>query len=779
MANEQRERLEEEERLSEILDTISRRLEGIKVKSGNLKEDVFSIRKTFWDDVTVNVDSSEEINDTLASIKQQSEMLSERERTHGLLYKQAKVLERLKDSPYFGRIDFLEKGEKEAEAIYLGTASLMDDTSEHFLVYDWRAPISSMYYDYSPGPASYGTMDGRVEGKMELKRQFIIRRGEMKGMFDTGVTIGDELLKEVLGNRADQAMKSIVATIQKEQNGIIRNHQARYLIVQGVAGSGKTSVALQRVAYLLYRHLNELRAENILLFSPNPLFNSYVANVLPDLGEENMQQTTYQEYAEKVIGKNVTVESAFAGMEYALTQHAAPDYKSRMKAISFKGSLVFKQEIKAFLSGLLVQGMMFRSLSFRGETIVTAEEMNGFFYSVDPAIHMPNRIQLVKEWLLKKLEARERDEREKEWVLEEVELLDNDDYVEAYQEIQKEKDRETEEYFDEFDREQAKLAARIVGKHFRKLKKAVKLLKFIHLKALYIGMLSSSKHPGMNDEEWKESVQRTEGNLKRNLLPYEDVTAFLYLKDLLEGKKINTAIKYVFIDEAQDYTPFQLEMFKRFFPNSSMTILGDYNQAIYAHSINGTTLMSEDLYDEGKTEKIVMTKSYRSTRQIIEFTKQLMSGGENIQPFNRDGHKPVVVALSPSGPLYGKIQSIIEEWIKKGYQTVAVICKTAEESQRAYAVLSTQMNVQLLEASTYSFQKGVLIMPAYLAKGIEFDAVIIHDASEAAYADEWERNLFYTACTRAMHELILMVPGAPSTFLLDVPEEVYELQKLG
>ena len=308
----------EQDRVDFVIKEIDKKTKKFKQGAGNVSSDVLELRKTFWEDVTVNMDEPDDVIETAASIKQQAELLSERERTHKQIDKQLNTLARLKYSPYFGRIDFWENGEKSADQVYLGIASLMDEQDENFLIYDWRAPISSLYYDYPPGPAEYETLEGTIKGEMKLKRQFIIRASEIKGMFDTGVTIGDEMLQEVLGNNASTQMKSIVATIQREQNQIIRDERSNLLIVQGVAGSGKTSAALQRVAYLLYRYRGTLKSENIMLFSPNPLFNSYVATVLPELGEENMQQVTFQEYLNHRLGKEFDVEDPFSQMEYLL-----------------------------------------------------------------------------------------------------------------------------------------------------------------------------------------------------------------------------------------------------------------------------------------------------------------------------------------------------------------------------------------------------------------------------------------------------------------------------
>lgn len=248
---------------------MNRQLTSIEKYAERIKTEIIDIRKNFWDDVTVNFDEPTDAAETASSIRQQAEVLSERERSHQYIQRRRHLLRELSDSPYFGRIDFTEEKETKAEKVYLGITSLRD-SEDNFLIYDWRAPISSLYYDYSPGPVQYETPGGTVKGVMELKRQYLIRNGQMESVFDTGVTIGDELLQMVLGQQANVQMKNIVSTIQKEQNRVIRNEKKQLLIVQGAAGSGKTSAALQRIAYLLYRYRDQLQAEQILLFPPIP-----------------------------------------------------------------------------------------------------------------------------------------------------------------------------------------------------------------------------------------------------------------------------------------------------------------------------------------------------------------------------------------------------------------------------------------------------------------------------------------------------------------------------
>lgn len=343
----------------------------------------------------------------------------------------------------------------------------MDEDDLDFLVYDWRAPVASLYYDCLPGPAEYETPGGRIAGTMKGKRQYIIRNGSLLSMFDTGVTIGDELLQQVLGKQqADAQMKSIVATIQREQNEIIRNDRSPLLVVQGAAGSGKTSAALQRVAYLLYRYRGSLSADQIVLFSPNNLFNSYVSSVLPELGEKNMQQTTFQEYIEHRLGNTFVLEDPLEQMEYVLTSHAEPSYAARIEAMKFKASTAFLHLINHYVSCLERKGMVFQDIIFRGRVLIPAGRIEEQFYALDHTVAIPNRLALLTERLHSQLQEHEGRERSESWVEEEVELLGKEAYQWAYKELKKQ-EKYTEHTFDDFDSEQELLAKKVVQKHFK------------------------------------------------------------------------------------------------------------------------------------------------------------------------------------------------------------------------------------------------------------------------------------------------------------------------
>ncbi|KSU84285.1 DNA helicase-2 / ATP-dependent DNA helicase PcrA [Fictibacillus enclensis] len=767
----------EQERVNSVVEKAAHKIRRLEAHLGGKKVDVVDIRKNFWEDVTVNLEDADEAIETAASIKQQAELLSELERSHKNAEDQMKSLVRLSDSPYFGRIDFKEKSDSDSQPIYLGIASFYDEEKDQFLVYDWRAPISSLYYDYSLGKAEYEAPGGVISGEMELKRQYIIRNAIIKSMFDTGVTIGDELLQEVLSRQANPQMKSIVATIQKEQNQIIRNTKGSLLIVQGAAGCGKTSAALQRVAYLLYRYRETLTANQIVLFSPNNVFNSYVSNVLPELGEENMMQTTFQQYIHHHLGSSFHLEDPLEQMEAVLTAGEGPQDQTRLASIQYKASLDFMDMIEKLISRLRKEGIIFKPIKFRGKVLIPAEEIKEKFYSYAPSVSIPNRMKLVSEWLVRELRKFEKAERNEPWVEEKIQLLEKDVYVKLYQKLQKKK-QYSENTFNDFEREQKLLSAYVVSRAFKPLKKRIKALTFINLKALYMALFKEDGlvSPAEVPSRWKQICLLTAKTLAQGELYYEDATPFLYLKERMEGFQTNTAVRHVFIDEAQDYSPFQFAFIQRLFPRSKMTVLGDLNQSIYAHSTGAAFQMLYDRFGRENTEQIILTRSYRSTRQIVEFTRELLDEPDKVVPFNRDGEKPVLKQFSASKDHSRSVADTIAHLQNEKVKTIAVICKTEQECKEAYEALKEQVEVELMLKESSAFKQGTLIIPSYLAKGIEFDAVLVYDASNEVYGKESERKLFYTVCTRAMHELHLFAKGDLSPFFERIPEDTFHAE---
>ncbi len=746
------------------METIKKQIHDVEADSAKRKDEVIHIRKHFWDDLKVNMDTFDDYLETIIGMRQQAQDLSVIESTHKHAYDRLERLKRIEKSPYFGRIDFREEGTDDAERVHIGVATVTDETNENILIYDWRAPISSVYYDYPPGPATYTTPVGTIEGELEKKWQYTIRNGVIESMFDTSLTIGDEILQEVLGQGTNKHMQSIVATIQRDQNYIIRNVHGKLLVVQGAAGSGKTSAALQRIAYFLYKYRDTLKADQIILFSPNNMFSNYVSHVLPELGEENMQQETFQDYLDYRLRDSFQVEDPYDQLEYLLEAERDQEYATRKASIRFKASSTFFDGIRRYRETLESSGMLFRGIKFRGKTIVSAKEITEQFYSEDTSLRFLNRIDKLKEWLLKKIDQVEKAEREKRWVQDEIQLLSKDELQKVFNKLE-------EDSFQYYNKENQMLARFVVRRRMKSLRNKVEDLAFIHVKKLYKQLFDSSMDDklwsrGEVPAEWESIRVLTREMLEREELYQEDATPFLLLKELIQGFQSNSSIKYVLIDEAQDYSIFQFEFIKRLFPMARMTVLGDFNQAIFAHSDALTDFDAlTGLYGPDETELIRLERSYRSTRQIIEFTRELVPEGEQIKAFEREGDQPVLEVLDEEAELHENIRAKVEDFQRSGAETVAIICKSAAESAAAYGALQEKIDLTLVKKNTEEYQQGVVVIPAYLAKGIEFDSVIIYNASAEVYGEEHLRRLFYTACTRAMHQLHLYSVGEPSPLL--------------
>ncbi|MEO2259129.1 RNA polymerase recycling motor HelD [Paenibacillus amylolyticus] len=794
----------EEERLVQVRNKLQTRLDELEPKVAGLHEQATEIRKRFWEEVTINTGSYTDFEDAFYTINQQSRVLAERERGHKLLTQQWKNTKRLLPTPYFGRFDYKEKGMTLTEQIYIGVSSFMDEDGLNFLIYDWRTPIASLYYDHSPGPASYDTPSGRIDGKMELKRQFQIQHGQLHSMFDSTETIGDELLQQVLAKGADSQMKSIVATIQKEQNAIIRDDRSRMLIVQGAAGSGKTSAALQRVAYLLYKHRQTVKADQIVLFSPNPMFTSYISTVLPELGEENMQQTTFQEYLNYWLDSSLRPDDAFDQIEYVLTAQNDPGYEARLEAIKYKASETFLQVLQNYGKWLGREGMRFNGIRFRGREFITADRIKTQFYSLDQNLTLSNRILLLQEWLLRELVSLERLEREADWVQEELNYLDTDEYVEAFRMLHKEKPvfdvaekyaardngnnsaEQDEGAFNFGVREEELLRQKLVKDMFKPLRKSVRKFQFVDVKGIYEQLFvdeaayREQTNGAIPPQHWPEICKQTKAMILQNKLFHEDATPYLYVKEMIEGVRTNTEIRYVFVDEGQDYSAFQYEYLKKLFPRARMTVLGDFGQAIFmqATELAASNSPLVHLYGEADTTLIRLVRSYRSTKEIVEFTRQMLPGGEEIRPFERGDQKPRLTGLKNEKQRGAQILADIAALKAEGFDSIAVITKTAAESRDAYERLQSQggEGLQLITKDTQIFEKGIMVIPVYLAKGVEYDAVLVYDASPVAYSQEYDRKLLYTACTRAMHRLHLYTVSDWSPFVQALPANLFDIK---
>ncbi|KRO17161.1 RNA polymerase recycling motor HelD [Lacticaseibacillus saniviri] len=752
----------EQKHLDQIMDQLHDADKRLSQEISKARSEEKSLNENFFNDFSINLSNDAEAIETAASIQQQQQLLDERSNSWQQSNQQLQTVRRLTGNPFFARIDFQEGNEK-PETIYIGLGSFTDPKGK-FLIYDWRAPISSIYYDGGLGNVVYQTPDGPQSVDVALKRQFVIRDGQIQTMFDTTETIGDQMLLEVLGEKSDTQMKSIVTTIQQEQNQIIRDTSADLLFVQGAAGSGKTSAVLQRVAYLLYRYRGNLNASQVIMFSPNQLFADYISNVLPELGEQNMVQFTYYQYVTRRV-PGIDVQSLFSQFETVQTpvQH---------QIAVLKGSLDFFETTKKYATSLEKSGMRFRDIKFQGEVFFSRKRIADIFYSYNENYHLGNRLTATKERLINMLNRRVESELKAKWVSEAVENLDPEDI----RQLQNDGPQE----FKSSDDEYRFFARKIVVKAFAEIQHAIVKNRFLNVRGQYVSFLRDAPKFGIlansdvSEAEWQASVDEFVTEFKDRQLTMADATPYLHLYDLMTGRHGERNMRYVFVDEIQDYTPYQLAYLKASFPKAKFTLLGDLNQAIFTKA-DSHTLMNDTskLFDPDKTRVVQLTQSYRSTAQVTDFTKAILHSGQKIVAFNRQGPLPSIRVRQTEAELMTALAAQLEI-NDAAKQTTAVIAKTLEDAEAIYEQMRAQgIAATLIRSENQRLASGVLVVPSFLAKGLEFDAVIVWQANKANFNREDERELMYTITSRAMHRLTILASPDLSPLLAEIPSELY------
>lgn len=752
----------ESERLQRVYELIQSEISSREENFEITRGEIVSMRKSFWDAV---VNSNEEIENVI-EIAQRINQLDQEQYQHERKLNTIKKLRRLEFTPYFGRVDFKEKGDDLIERVYIGISSFIDYASGEIYIYDWRSPVSSIFYEFETGPAEYNSPSGKITGDISLKRQYRIFRNTIQYMFDSSVKIDDEILQEILSKNTDAKMKNIVTTIQKEQNKIIRDDKNSLVVVQGAAGSGKTSIALHRIAYILYRYRDlTVSSENIVIFSPNQMFNDYISNVLPELGEENINQTTFYEYSQKFIPPEYKLEDFNEQLEYLFTSYENLDYSSRTASIKYKSTLDFLNVLKNYAKYIESDLVKFTDIYYEGQLVISKGELEELFlkdYSVTP---ISKRLLKIRERIYIKLNP-----------------LKND----RIQELQKKLEADPECV------DPPKLVARLtVLKNSKSLMDKINemtsidiyrmYMKLFEDKELFLIVSSGTNIPGNMDEIRKSTLF----SLTNNQLYYEDIPAYLFLKNKIEGKPNLSNIKHVVVDEAQDYSPIQYEILKELFPYSSLTILGDLNQSI--HPYMNTNIFDSIINIFGRTDSSIfkLYRSYRSTKEIVEFSRTVLSGRENIEYIHRPGEKPKAIKIPDNKKYSGYIADDIEKLLSDGFKSIAVICKTEKEVSDVYGELihelgkrKSGLSIKLINKDSEVFSSGLVLIPSFLAKGLEFDAVILYDTSSQNYHHEEERKLFYTICTRSLHRLHLFYKGSLTALIPDRAEGLFDKEIL-
>ena len=753
----------EQKHLDNIMGQIKAREKSLKKSIKSAEGEARELNSHFFDDVKLDYDGYSTSMETALSIHQQQQLLSEREHAWQHSAKQLDTVERLEKRPYFARVDFKENGEDKSETIYIGLGSFADK-DDHFLIYDWRAPISSIYYDGKLGKVTYNSPEGEITVDMTKKRQFMIEDGKIINMFDTNESIGDQMLLSVLSEKSSTQMKSIVTTIQREQNKIIRNTSADLLFVQGAAGSGKTSAILQRIAFLLYRYRGNLTSSDVIMFSPNQLFNDYIKNVLPEMGEQNMVQMTYWQFvARRLPGMNV--ENLFKQFE---------DQTADTSISKFKDSVSFFNLLTRYAKRLNKRGVIFKNIYFRDKKkpYFDKDKIKEIYYSFNENYSLANRIDATREELIKMLNRKITPETKRAWVARTIEGMSQQELNDLY-------DRPDQEFESEA-KEEAFLGRKIVLAALKGVHKRILHNHFLNMRAQYLSFLRAvpkmvdlSKWD-IDEDEWMKHVEDVKDNFKKHDIAMSDVSAYLYLYDLVTGRRTDFEMRYAFIDEIQDYTPFQLAYLKYNFPRAKFTMLGDLNQAIFTKD-EGCNLLKQisGLFDPKKTDVVQLTKSYRSTKELTNFTKQILRQGEKIEAFNRKGPKPVIWGRKTDKEAVAVLSNVLRD-NEKHKMTTAVITKDLASAKFVHKMLEDRgEKATLIATANQRLVDGTLIIPSYLAKGLEFDAVIMWGASKENYHRLDETQLVYTITSRAMYKLDIIYTGEKSP-LLDVDKSTYE-----
>jgi DNA helicase II / ATP-dependent DNA helicase PcrA len=671
---------EEHDRLALVTGRLRHALENLDSRLSSYARDVREQKSYFWES-KADMDGAEKAF-TRQSIEQAIV-------TGEAAANQRKRIRKLLFSPYFGRFDFAQNGRARPMSIYVGVHHFTDEADRKTLIHDWRAPISTMFYDHEIGPASYEAPSGDIDGEVLLKRQFRIRDGRMIFMLETAVNIVDDVLQQELSRASEDGMKQIVATIQREQNAIIRNDHARELIIQGVAGSGKTSIALHRIAYLLYRFKDSLTSKDILIISPNRVFGDYISNVLPELGEESVSEISMETLADELLDQKfpfqtfieqtaLLLESEDAAMRRRIEVKSSPDFLATLDEYldHIEDSCFFPEDL--FVVGHQVPAG-FIEAAFRRHRGVSSSA----------------RIRSVVE------------------------------AIEQHVGIRVNRDLTT-------------------GDRAEVRRKVRKMYRRSSLRAAYKGMFAWMNEPALFTPA------------KDGKLEYADVFPLIYLRLRLEG--INTEhkhIKHLLIDEMQDYTPVQYAVIATLF-NCKKTILGDAKQSVNPYSSSKAEQI-RSVFRQASYVKLC--KSYRSTQEISRFGQRI-SPDPDLIAIERHGEVPQIVPCQDTSEEVQMVSRLAQEFSGSDYNTLGIICKTQNQAERLYdAISALGHEMHLLTGQSTSFVQGITICTAHMAKGLEFDHVIVPDVTDRNYHTSMDRNLLYVACTRAMHKLTLTFAG--------------------
>ena len=649
-----------------------------------------------------------------------------------------RLMKRSIDKPYFARLDFSRDGEEKVEKLYIGKVGVMDEDNNNITI-DWRAPISSMYYDSNIGRASYKAPEGTCTGELLLKRQYDIENRKLKSFQDVDTVSNDELLKPYLSASADNRLKNIVSTIQHEQNSIIRETISKNIVIQGVAGSGKTTVALHRIAYLVYNYRDKIKPNQYLVIGPNKFFVNYISGVLPDLDVENVKQLTYEELCSDFLNEDISLIDEDKKLIMSISNEKSLQYEKFKVSMEFKEVLdKFLQEMKENIiseKGIIIKGYEVIPSNIIKEIYSSIEESN-VYNDIKSKLDRTNLILAkyiddnydeiiakVKEQYQRNIDKSSKDDSKNE--------LDKLNFIEK--EVKTGCKTSVKKYF-------SSLIPNIINVYIKFL---ANINKYISLE-LYNNI--------------KAKVQRNIVNIKARKVEFEDLSALIYLKCKILGVEPYEKYRQVAIDEAQDFGDFSFYALKCLLKNATFSIFGDLAQSIYQYrGIENWKEVVNNTFKDNCEMKYLL-KSYRTTTEIMNSANNITNyiKLDVAKPVIRHGKNVKYIDYNNDDEQINKIKSILKQYKESEYKTVAVICKNEEEATFINEKLQNDnIKIKNITDSDTQYNGGICTITSYLAKGLEFDGVIVANASEEEYnsSKDIDMKLLYVSMTRPLHEL--------------------------
>lgn len=664
--------------------------------------------------------------------------------------------------PYFSRIDFQLDGSEEPEKIYIGKTSLFRTDNQQPLIVDWRSPVANMYYESRVGGASYTTESGKIEGKLLLKRQYTIEDGWLESFRDVDVTARDELLQDSLGVNSEKRLRDIVATIQAEQNRVIRAELHTPLIVQGVAGSGKTTIALHRIAYLIYTYAERFNPESFMILAPNRLFLNYIADVLPELGADKVRQTTFIDFVQSVVGRKYklmdTEEKLHSFLSSAPGSPSGDSLKRLAWESKFLGSASFKEAVEDFFKQWEQNYLSELDFKLLDTVIYSASDIKRLFLHDYKYLPVFKRVDQIRKVLQNHLKI-----KKKQMLHETGEHYD--DLMESAQFKYRDANQRSQKIGSLMSEKEAKLA-KIEKDSCSTLKRFMESFKKWTVFGVYECLFQDPQYRAVlsqyiSDSEALDYIcTRAMERLNNKSIMIEDTGALLYLQSCLFDVKERTEIKNVVIDEAQDYSYFQFFALRTFLDTNLFTVFGDLAQSIHAYRAIHDWEEVKQAFEPVPLNYVELETSYRTTVEIMDLANEVLKQGPDAasvslaKPVIRHGRKPTFASFTDRTELLRATSDWIDRLQKDGMASIAVIGKTLRDCKTIYKALhQASVDAVLVDGKDDFSPKQIQVVPSYVAKGLEFDAVIIACVDEAFEINAMDTRLLYVSLTRPLHRL--------------------------